>query len=78
LSRPGPCARRRPHLLTGLVAALRALTRFHEAHPDWFPPAPGEARSPARAAPLPPEWEAAIARAHHAAPDRSGAAPLAS
>ena len=43
LSRPGPCARPRHHPLTGLVAALRALIRFHEAHPDWFPPKSGRA-----------------------------------
>jgi hypothetical protein len=35
-----PRARRRPNPLTGLAAALRALIRFHEAHPGWFPPVP--------------------------------------
>jgi hypothetical protein len=39
-ARPGPRARRRPNPLTGLAAALRALIRFHEAHPGWFPPVP--------------------------------------
>jgi hypothetical protein len=55
-SRPGPRSRSRPSPFTQLAAALRALVRFHQAHPGWFPPIPAPAGPP----PLPPEWEAAF------------------
>jgi len=63
LSRPGPCARRRPQALTALAAALRALIRFHEAHPEWFPPESRRVES-TRPAVLDPEWKAAIEHAY--------------
>ena len=63
LSRPGPRARTRPRPLTELIAGLRALVAFYEAHPDWFP----KLADPAEASPSPkldPEWEAALARVY--------------
>jgi hypothetical protein len=54
----GPAARRRPGVLTQLAEGLRMLVRFHEQHPDWFPPVP---KPPA---PLDPEWEAALRKAY--------------
>ena len=57
-SRLGPRSRPRRSPLTQLALALQALIRFHEAHPDWFPPQADPQP------PLPPGWEAAIAQAY--------------
>ncbi len=67
LSRPGLRARRPVHPLTGLAAALRALIRFHQAHPDWFPPPVPEIATPPPVG-LDPEWVAAIEKVYGAAP----------
>lgn len=56
-SRPGPRSRRRPDVFAELGAALQALVRFHEAHPDWFPPLE-------RPDPINPELEAALERVY--------------
>jgi len=67
--RPGPRSRPRRHPFTELEAALRALIRFHQSHPDWFPPAaavPDAGLPP----PLPPEWEAALNKVY--GPDLGG------
>jgi hypothetical protein len=63
-SRPGPRSRSRPGPFTQLAAALRALVRFHAAHPDWFPPVKMPVAPPA----LSPEWEAALNRAYRSSP----------
>jgi hypothetical protein len=61
-SHPGVRSRPRPNPFTELAAALGALIRFHQSHPDWFPPATaGPVRPPA----LSPEWEQAIWNAYH-------------
>ena len=62
LSRPGQRPRRRPRPFAELAAGLRALNRFFEAYPDWFPPPEPE---PPRPIILDPEWELAIQRAYH-------------
>jgi hypothetical protein len=46
-----------------LESALRVLIRFHETHPDWFPPVSGGVNSP-RPVALDPEWETAIEQAY--------------
>jgi len=70
-SHPGARSRPRPNPFTELASALATLIRFHQSHPDWFPPASGgTVRPPA----LSPEWEAAIRKAYHndlAGPDNS-------
>jgi hypothetical protein len=66
-SRPGPRSRPRPHPFTELESTLRALIRFHESHPDWFPPA-SVAAGPLPPAALSPEWEEAIRKAYHPDP----------
>ena len=65
-SRSGPRARPRSSALTQLEAALRALIRFHESHPDWFPPV---AVKPS----LDPDRELALQRAYR--PD-AGSGPM--
>jgi hypothetical protein len=71
-SHPGVRSRPRPNPFTELAAALGALIRFHESHPDWFPPATaGPVDPPA----LSSEWEQAIRAAYRAdptVPDKSG------
>jgi len=62
-SRPGPRSQPRRNPFSELAAGLRALIRFHEAHPDWFPPVSGGVGSALPAA-LDPKWEAAIQRAY--------------
>lgn len=59
-SRPVPHSRPRRNPFPQLATALRALIRFHEAHPDWFPPIEVKA-------PLDPEREAALQRAYGSA-----------
>lgn len=44
-SRAAPGARRPRQPFASLLAALRALVRFHKAHPDWFPPLAEQAGS---------------------------------
>ena len=70
-SRPGSRARRRQNPFTELAAGLKSLIRFHQAHPDWFPPVSdgGRPQGPLPAA-LSPEWEEAIRKAYH--PDLGG------
>jgi hypothetical protein len=71
-SHPGVRSRPRPHPFTELASALGALIRFHQSHPDWFPPS---AADPVRPPSLSPEWEQAIRKAYHtdlADPDKSG------
>jgi hypothetical protein len=58
-SRPGHRSRPRPNAFTQLESGLRALIRFHETHPDWFPPVVVKKQ-------LDPEWEDAIQRAYGA------------
>jgi len=74
-SHPGVRSRPRPNPFTELASALGALIRFHQSHPDWFPPsAVGPVRPPA----LSPEWEQAIRKAYHTdptGPDKSGLDP---
>ena len=74
LSRPGPRGRAWPRPFTGLVAAMSALIRFHEAHPEWFPPV-----SKGNAAPQPatmdPEWNAAIEKAYRTVPGSTDVSP---
>jgi len=70
-SHPGARSRPRPNPFTELASALASLIRFHQSHPDWFPPTSGgTVRLPA----LSPEWESAIRKAYHnnmAGPDNS-------
>jgi len=61
--RPGPRSRPRRNPFAELESALRVLIRFHQSHPDWFPPATTTA-SAVLPPPLPPEWEAAINRVY--------------
>ena len=71
-SLPGPRSRQRPNPFAQLAAALRAMIRFHEAHPDWFP------TIKVKQQPLAPEWEAAIRRAYHpTAPEAGHGSPAA-
>ena len=63
-SRLGPRSRPRPNPFAELAAALESLIRFHQSHPDWFPPVAGRAGNPLPAA-LSPEWEEAIRKAYH-------------
>ena len=71
-SRPGPRSRRRPNPFAELASALDVLIRFHQSHPDWFPPASGVA-GPPPAVSISPEWDAAIRKAYHS---DAAAAPL--
>ena len=64
-SHPGVRSRPRPNPFTELASALETLIRFHQSHPDWFPPASGGVRS-LRAVTLDPEWEEAIRKAYRA------------
>ena len=65
-SLPGPRSRPRPDPFTELASALESLIRFHQSHPDWFPPAKPRILQP----PLSPEWEEAIHKAYHLDPDK--------
>ena len=68
-SRLGPRSRPRPHPFTELVAGLESLIRFHQSHPDWFPP-PSGGGSPQPSPPaLSPEWKEAIRKAYHLGPE---------
>ena len=68
-SRLGPRSRPRPNPFTELVAGLESLIRFHQSHPDWFPP-PSGGGSPQPSTPaLSPEWEEAIRKAYHLGPE---------
>ncbi len=74
-SRLGPRSRPRPNPFTELASALETLIRFHQSHPDWFPPA---AAGPVNPPALSPEWEEAFRKAYHKAPtepDQSGLDP---
>jgi hypothetical protein len=61
-SHPGVRSRPRPNPFTELASALGSLIRFHQSHPDWFPPS---AVRPVRPPALLPEWEQAIWNAYH-------------
>jgi len=62
-----------------LAASLKSLIRFHESHPDWFPPVSdgGRPQGPLPAA-LSPEWEEAIRKAYHPDLGGTGDPPVAS
>jgi len=75
-SHPGVRSRSRPNPFTELAAALDALIRFHQSHPDWFPPPSGGARRPVGAVTLDPEWEAAIRNAYQSGLDGTGNSSL--
>jgi len=60
-SRLGTRSRPRPNPFTELASALETLIRFHQSHPDWFPPA---SAVPLRPPALSPEWESAIRNAY--------------
>ena len=62
-----PRSRPRRNPFSELAAGLRALIRFHEAHPNWFPPVSGGVGSALPVA-LDPQWEAAIQRAYGCTP----------
>jgi hypothetical protein len=66
-SRLGPRSRPRPDPFAELASAMQGLIRFHQTHPDWFPPAVPRIAPPS----ISPEWEAAIRKAYHLAPDVS-------
>jgi hypothetical protein len=64
-------SRARPHPLTELASAVRALIRFHQTQADWFPPV----SSGANTFPLPtfpPELKEAIYQAYQAVPAGPG------
>ena len=69
----GPRSRPYPNPFTELAAALNHLIRFHQAHPDWFPPTDARAGLRPSARPLSPEWSEAIRKAYH--PDVAPVAP---
>ena len=73
-SRPGPRSQPRRRPFTELASAMQALIRFHQTHPDWFPPPVGRAGSPLPAA-ISPEWEEAIRNAYHPNLDGTGGPP---
>ncbi len=63
----GPRAQPRPNPFSELAAALTILIRFHQTHPDWFPP-PARRRGDKPPVTVSPEWAAAIRQAYHPAP----------
>ena len=68
-SRLGPRSHSRPNPFAELASALESLIRFHQSHPDWFPP-PSCGGGPQPSPPaLAPEWEEAIRKAYHLGPD---------
>ena len=67
-SRPGPRSQPRPNPFAELGFALDALIRFHQSHPDWFPPPANRLGDPPPAK-LSPEWEEAIRKAYQLGPD---------
>lgn len=66
-SRSGPRSSPRQNAFRQLESALRALIRFHQSHPDWFPPLSGGTGNVLPTT-LDPEREAAIHRAYGSAP----------
>ena len=64
-SRLGSRAQPRPNPFTELASALEVLIRFHQSHPDWFPPP----KPPDIQPKISPEWEEAIRKAYHLRPD---------
>jgi hypothetical protein len=77
-SRLGPRSRPRPNPFAELAAGLESLIRFHQAHPDWFPPAvSGGGLQPSSPA-LSPEWEEAIRNAYHLGSGEIGDSPVTS
>ena len=64
-SRPGPRSRPRPNPFTELGAALKSLIRFHQSHPDWFPPPGAGTGLPPSPPALSPEWEEAIRKVYY-------------
>ena len=73
-SRLGPRSRPRPHPFTELASALESLIRFHESHPDWFPPGPGGGGLRPSSPDISPEWEEAIRKAYQPDSDKAGSA----
>jgi hypothetical protein len=71
-SRLGPRSRPRPNPFTELAASLKSLIRFHESHPDWFPPVSDGGRPQGPPVSLSPEWETAIRKAYHPDPVGTG------
>ncbi|MEI7809570.1 MAG: hypothetical protein WCJ07_13915 [Verrucomicrobiota bacterium] len=67
-SRLGPRSRPRPHPFTELASALETLIRFHQTHPDWFPPPSCGGGLPPSPPALSPEWEEAIRKAYYPDP----------
>ena len=67
-SRPGPRTRPRPDPFAELAAGLQSLLRFHQSHPDWFPPAACSGGLRPSSPALSPEWEQAIRKAYHPEP----------
>jgi len=74
-SQRGPRSRSRPNPFAELAASLKTLIRFHQTHPDWFPPPARRLGGPPPVT-VSPEWAKAIRNAYHPGSDGPGVPPV--